>query len=125
MLLGMVIAGAGFCVTGNNFGLNSAMVLIYPTSVRAMGAGWAQAVGRLGSLAAQFLGGILLSMHLPTNELFYAPASALLIGALASTALAILCVKRFHGFRLDEAMATNMTSSKSIDLPLPVAVHTK
>ncbi|MDB5608076.1 MAG: transporter [Bradyrhizobium sp.] len=108
-----IIAGSGFCVTGNNFGLNSAMVLIYPTPVRSMGAGLAQAMGRLGSLAAQFIGGYLLSLHLATQELFLAPASALLIGAASAAVLAILCFKRFKGFRLDELSATESLQLES------------
>jgi MFS transporter, AAHS family, 4-hydroxybenzoate transporter len=103
--IGAIIAGAGFCVTGNNFGLNAAMVMIYPTPIRAIGAGWAQAVGRIGSLAAPIIGGVLLGMHLSTRELFFAPASALVIGAIASGILAILCVRRFNGYRLDESSA--------------------
>ncbi len=119
LLISCIIASAGFCVTGNNFGLNSAIVLIYPTSVRSMGAGWAQAFGRLGSLAAQFLGGYLLSLHLPLQELFLAPASALLVGAIAASLLAILCYKRFGGFRLDEQSAeeTKLETAQGAAIP--------
>ena len=113
MSIGMLIAGAGFCVTGNNFGINSAMVLIYPTSVRSMGAGWAQAVGRLGSLAAPIIGGILLGVHLPVQKLYFVPAFSLFIGAIASGIMVLFCVRRFGGFRLDEsavpAPATTMS----------------
>ena len=112
MSIGMLIAGAGFCVTGNNFGINSAMVMIYPTSVRSMGAGWAQAVGRLGSLAAPIIGGILLGMHLPVQKLYFVPAFSLFIGAISSGIMVLFCVRRFGGFRLDEsavpATATTM-----------------
>jgi AAHS family 4-hydroxybenzoate transporter-like MFS transporter len=40
---GMVIAGAGLCVTGINFGLTALLAIIYPTSVRSLGTGWTQA----------------------------------------------------------------------------------
>ena len=84
-----------------------------------MGAGWAQAFGRLGSLAAQFLGGYLLSLHLPLQELFLAPASALLVGAIAASLLAILCYKRFGGFRLDEQSAeeTKLETAQGAAIP--------
>ncbi len=58
---GMIIAGAGFCVTGINFGMGAVLGTIYPTPVRAMGTGWAQAAGRVGALAAPLVGGALLS----------------------------------------------------------------
>jgi AAHS family 4-hydroxybenzoate transporter-like MFS transporter len=114
--IGMLIACAGFCVTGNNFGINSAMVMIYPTSVRSMGAGWAQAVGRLGALAAPIIGGGLLGMHLPAQELYFVPAFSLLIGAIASGIMVMSCVRRFGGYRLDES-AVAAASTTPVDLP--------
>lgn len=103
--LAAVIAGAGFCVTGINFSMGATLGTIYPTPVRSMGTGWAQAAGRLGSLAAPLIGGALLSLHLPMRELLFAPAGALAIGAAASAALTVLCVRRFGGCRLDERPA--------------------
>ena len=101
--LAAIIAGAGFCVTGNNFAINAVMGMIYPTPVRSMGTGWAMACGRLGALIAQFAGGILLGMHLPSYELYFVPAGSLVVGAVASGALAILCVRNFGGTRIEEA----------------------
>jgi MFS transporter, AAHS family, 4-hydroxybenzoate transporter len=109
--LGMLIAAAGFCVTGNNFGLNAAMVLIYPTPVRSMGAGWAQAIGRLGSLVAPIIGGVLLGMYLPTQELYFVPALSLLVGFIASGIMAICCFRRFNSHRLDESSAAEMPAT--------------
>ena len=106
-LLGAVIAGAGFCVYGNQFGINAALVMIYPTSIRAIGAGWAQAFGRIGSIAAPIVGGVLLGKTVPANEIFYAPAIALVIGTLSAVVLAVLCVRRFAGYRLDETAAVS------------------
>jgi AAHS family 4-hydroxybenzoate transporter-like MFS transporter len=103
--LGAIIAGAGFCVTGNNFGINAAMVLIYPTPIRSTGAGLAQAMGRVGSLGAPVIGGILLAMHLPRQELYLAPALALAVGALASVLLVTMCIRRFGGYQLDDSSA--------------------
>ena len=112
--LGSIIAAAGFCVTGNNFAINAAMAMIYPTPIRATGTGWAQAMGRMGSMAAPILGGVLLRMHLVPRELYYAPALALLIGAVAAGLLVVFCIRRFGGYRLDEAAAVGATeSSKS------------
>ena len=101
-LFAAVIAAAGFCVTGINFSMGAALGSIYPTPVRSLGAGWAQAAGRIGSLAAPIIGGALLGFHLPTRQLLLAPAAALAIGAVAAVVLAVLCVRRFGGCRLDD-----------------------
>ena len=97
-----VIAGAGFCVTGINFSMSATLGTIYPTPVRSLGTGWAQAAGRIGSLAAPVIGGALLGLHLPMQDLLLAPAAALAVGAVAAGVLAVLCVRRFGGCRLDE-----------------------
>jgi hypothetical protein len=44
-------AMAGYAVVGIQAGLNALSAEIYPTSIRATGAGWALAVGRLGSIS--------------------------------------------------------------------------
>ena len=101
-VLAGVMAGAGFCVIGINFGLSAAIGMVYPIDVRSAGAGYAQAFGRLGALAAQVVGGALLSRHVPTQEIFLIPAIALALGSLASLVALILCVRRFHGFQLHD-----------------------
>ena len=103
----LIVAGAGFCVTGINFGMSATLGTIYPTPVRSMGTGWGQAAGRVGSLAAPLVGGYLLAMHLPMQELLMAPAITLGLGAVACIVLAILCVRRFGGTRLDEVSAAD------------------
>ena len=105
-VLGTIIAGAGFCVTGNNFGLNAVCGMIYPTAIRSKGAGWAQALGRVGALGAQIAGGALLARHLALVDVFIAPAFALVIGAVGAGFLAILCVRKFGGCRLSEVSLT-------------------
>ena len=99
------IACAGFCVTGINFGMNATLSTIYPTPVRAAGTGWGQAAGRVGALAAPVIGGVLLGLNLPVRELLLAPALVLGTGAIACTALAVLCIRRFGGVRIGERPA--------------------
>ena len=97
-----VIAGAGLCVTGINFSLTALLPIFYPTAIRSLGTGWTQAAGRLGALAAPMVGGILLEQNIPTAQLTYAPAALLCVGALASVALALLCIRQFGGMRVAE-----------------------
>jgi AAHS family 4-hydroxybenzoate transporter-like MFS transporter len=102
-----VFAG-GFCVVGVQLGLNAASGLIYPTRIRASGAGWAMGMGRFGGIVGPMLGAWLISMQLPTFELFLAPAVPLAAGAFVCLILVYLCRKRFSGDRLDEtALATH------------------
>lgn len=100
---------AGFCVLGVQLGLNAAAGLIYPTRMRAAGAGWAFGVGRLGGIAGPMLGAWLIRMHLPTPQLFLAPAVPLAIGAVACFILMRLCRARFRGDQLDDTAVVALT----------------
>ena len=110
---GLVIAGAGFCVTGVNFTMGATLGVIYPTPVRAIGTGWCQAMGRLGSLAAPLIGGALLGLNLPFQDLLLVPAGSLAIGAAASIAIALLCRRRFGGLRIGDRAWVSATPSLS------------
>ena len=63
----MLLAGIG--VLGGQIGLNALAGTIYPTYMRAMGAGWALGIGRVGSLFGPILGGYLLSVGIPRPTL--------------------------------------------------------
>jgi AAHS family 4-hydroxybenzoate transporter-like MFS transporter len=79
---------AGFCVLGVQFGLNATPGMIYPTSCRANGAGFAFGVGRLGAVLGPLLGGLLISLQLPIQKLYIAAAAPMVIGAFACYILA-------------------------------------
>jgi AAHS family 4-hydroxybenzoate transporter-like MFS transporter len=102
---------AGFTLLGLQFGLNATSAMIYPTSIRANGSGWAFAVGRFGSISGPILAGVLIGMHLPIEHLYLALLVPLGIGTVASFVLARLYFVRFQGMglgqrdRLDEARA--------------------
>jgi AAHS family 4-hydroxybenzoate transporter-like MFS transporter len=91
---------AGFTLLGLQFGLNAASAMIYPTAFRANGSGWAFAIGRCGSVAGPIVAGILISMHMPIQQLFLFLAIPLTIGTLASLVMARLYYARFHGMGL-------------------------
>jgi AAHS family 4-hydroxybenzoate transporter-like MFS transporter len=101
---------SGFCVLGVQLGLNAAAALIYPTRIRATGAGWAFGIGRLGGIGGPMLGAWLIAMKLPTFALFLAPAVPLAIGAFACFALLQLCRRRFHGDQLNDVALSSQTS---------------
>ena len=117
-----VIAGAGFCVTGINFSMSATLGMIYPTPVRSLGTGWGQSVGRVGSLAAPLVGGVLLGLQLPLQEVLFAPALALALGAVAAIAAAVLCVRRFGSTRLRETAAPDQAAPRPLATLRPGAI---
>jgi AAHS family 4-hydroxybenzoate transporter-like MFS transporter len=93
--LKLAVFAVGVTVLGNQLALNALVGLVYPTAIRANGAGWALGVGRLGAICGPLIGGALLARHLPTTVLFMAPAVPLLIGAVAGFLLRAQAAERF------------------------------
>jgi AAHS family 4-hydroxybenzoate transporter-like MFS transporter len=89
------VFATGFCVVGAQYGLYAVAGMIYPTSFRSAGVGSAISVGKIGSVSGPLIGGLLLSMHLPIAQLFYAASALFLIAAVFSTVLALLYRGRF------------------------------
>lgn len=98
----LVIAAAGFCITGISFGMSVVVGTVYPTAVRAAGIGWGQAAGRAGALVAPIVGGTLLAMNFPTWQLLMAPMFVLVVGGIASTIFTVVFARRFGGYGLRE-----------------------
>jgi len=91
----LAVFAAGFCVVGAQYGLYAVAGMIYPTSFRSAGVGSAISVGKIGSVSGPVIGGLLLSMHLPITQLFYAASLLFVIAAVFSTVLALLYRARF------------------------------
>lgn len=89
---------AGFCIAGGQNMINGLSGAFYPTRVRATGSGWALGIGRSGGVVGPGLGGILLGMHLPVQEIF----SILAIPALCAAG-AILLMGHFARRNLGRA----------------------
>lgn len=73
-LLSLAVFAAGYCVVGAQYGANATAAVYYPTSIRSTGVGWALGVGRIGSIIGPLLGGMMISMHWTTPDLFAAGA---------------------------------------------------
>ena len=73
----------GCMVTGMQNGINAGAGMIYPTSLRANGVGYALGVGRVGSVAGPLLGSALISMKLPVSTFFYLTAVFPLLCAIS------------------------------------------
>jgi AAHS family 4-hydroxybenzoate transporter-like MFS transporter len=93
---------AGLCVLGAQFGHIAAAGLLYPTQFRSKGIGWALAIGRFGAITGPLLGGLLIKMRLPMQQLFLAAAAPMVVGALAAVILVPLCYARVGSLRLSD-----------------------
>ena len=60
--LGILVAAAGFCMSGAQTGLNAFAPSCYPTVARATGVSWMLGMGRFGSILGSAIGGVLLAM---------------------------------------------------------------
>lgn len=87
----------GVTVLGVQLGLNAVAGLTYPTAIRANGTGWALGIGRIGAILGPLIGGQLIHMHLPINQLMLAPAVPLFIGAAAAFLLRPMARSRWAG----------------------------
>ena len=105
LMVAVCVFLGGFAVFGIQHGINATSGLIYPTRMRANGAGWAFGVGRLGGIGGPMLGAWLIARHIPLQQLFLAPVVPLAVGTVGCFALMQLCRKRFHGNQLNDLAA--------------------
>ncbi len=82
-LLVLAIFGAGFGVAGAQVGVNALAAGYYPTTSRATGVSWANAVGRTGSVLGSMVGGLLISLGWDLATVFAAAALPAFLAALA------------------------------------------
>jgi AAHS family 4-hydroxybenzoate transporter-like MFS transporter len=92
----------GFCVLGLQFGINALAGMIYPTSVRSNGAGWALGIGRVGSIVGPLIGAVLIGAHFRPQQLYLFAAIPMVVGTLASYALMRLYHARFEGYAITQ-----------------------
>jgi AAHS family 4-hydroxybenzoate transporter-like MFS transporter len=97
-LLVVAVFLIGFAVVGTQFGLNAVAALVYPTALRAKGTGAAVGIQKIGAIAGPMLGGMLLSAHLPVQQLFYLGAVPVALVALLAFTLG-----RLHRADQDDA----------------------
>ena len=89
------VFGAGFALVGSQNCNNGVAAKVYPTEVRATAVGWANAVGRIGSIVGPTIGGIMLGLHADIRSVFIGSAVPALIAALA-----YLTMRRGRGAQL-------------------------
>lgn len=86
-LLTLAVCGAGFGVIGCQGALNASAGLIYPSRVRTTGVGAALGFGRVGSVAGPMVGGYVIGLGVPLQQMFYVPLLPLALAGLATIVL--------------------------------------
>jgi len=89
-LLVLAVFGVGFGVSGSQVGANALSAAFYPTTSRATGVSWANAIGRSGSVVGSTAGAALLSAQLSNQVIFLLLAIPAVLAALALLAMSRL-----------------------------------
>jgi AAHS family 4-hydroxybenzoate transporter-like MFS transporter len=81
--LALLVAAAGFFMSGAQTGLNAFAPNCYPTMARATGVSWMLGMGRFGSITGSMVGGVLLTLGWGFNAIISLLAVPAIIAALA------------------------------------------
>ena len=87
-----LVASAGFCLLGLQFGNIATEANIYPTYIRAWGIGSNFAVARIGGALGPLLGGMAFGARMPAQQIFAIAAAPLAVGLI----VALLIVPRYR-----------------------------
>ncbi|MGV2289254.1 MFS transporter [Trinickia sp. YCB016] len=82
-MLPVLVACAGFFMSGAQTGLNALAPTYYPTRARATGVSWMLGFGRLGGILGSFIGGVLLSLGFTFATVFSILAVPAVLAAIA------------------------------------------
>ena len=88
---------AGMLAIGGNQNSPAMAVDIYPQKIRATGAGWQFAVGRMGAIAGPMIGGQLLTWQVNPESLFVIVAVPALLAALCYGIVEFVKPKKLAG----------------------------
>ena len=81
--LGLLVAAAGFFMSGAQTGLNAFAPNCYPTMARATGVSWMLGIGRFGSILGSSIGGVFLAAGLGFETIVALLAGPALLAGLA------------------------------------------
>jgi AAHS family 4-hydroxybenzoate transporter-like MFS transporter len=92
----VAIAIAGICLAGIHMAVYAIAVRFYPPTIRGLGLSSATVWGRAGGIIAPFVGGYLLDMHMPLQELMAWAALPCLTTTLIGIGLGMLYTRHFN-----------------------------
>jgi AAHS family 4-hydroxybenzoate transporter-like MFS transporter len=95
----LIVTLAGFCTLGAQSGLNAVSAILYPTALRSTGSGAAFGIGRVGAILGPVIGGRLIDIHLPVQQLYMIATIPFIVGAVAAFMLMPMFAERMatHG----------------------------
>ncbi|CAN5245463.1 aromatic acid/H+ symport family MFS transporter [soil metagenome] len=105
------VALSGSCIGALQIGLNASASLMYDTSMRVKGVGWALSVGRLGGMCGPLLAGLALSRGISPAQIFNFSGAVLAIGLLLSLALARIWFARHRSMRIEQPESALLAST--------------
>lgn len=94
-LLLTAVAIAGACLGGIHMAVYAIAVRFYPSTIRGIGVSMATVFGRAGAIVAPFVGGYLLSAHMPLQRLMVFAALPCLATTLIGIGLGLLYRRHF------------------------------
>lgn len=100
LVLTLAVCFAGFGVIGCQGALNASAGMLYPSSCRTTGVGAALGIGRIGSLMGPLVGGYVLNLGVPVQQMFYVPLIPLSLAAAATVVLILRRVDIPRGVQL-------------------------
>ncbi|MFM0504808.1 MFS transporter [Paraburkholderia caffeinilytica] len=90
----LVVFFVGGLGTGVTSAYNGFTTSVYPTPMRGTALGFILGVGRVGAIVGPLVGGLLLGAHWPVTQMYYVPASALIIVVICMLLLSFLKASR-------------------------------
>lgn len=91
--------------------------MLYPTSVRVTGAGWALSVGRIGAIFGPVVGAVVFALQLPPQQMIGFATVPMIVGAIGGVVLAVLCYRRFGSLHVDDRARQSQTSPSARGAP--------
>ena len=91
------VGAIGFCLLGLQFGNIACETNMYPTYIRSWGVGSCFGAGRVGSVIGPYVGGYLIAMKLPMQQLFWIATIPLVLGLANALVLTPLYRREWAG----------------------------
>ncbi len=83
----LAVFWAGFTVIGCQNCNNGLASIIYPTAFRATGVGWANGIGRAGSITGPLIAGFMLTRDAELSTIYMTGSAAAVVAAIAALAI--------------------------------------
>ncbi len=87
---------AGVLCTGSHYAVSALLATLYPSDIRATGAGWGNMMGRIGNISGTLLGAFLLDLNLGVGNTIGLMTVPAVVSLLLTIPLGRAYHRRFH-----------------------------